>query len=36
MEQDITNLMQIKEGETIEIKGKTYKIYKGNFVIVKS
>jgi hypothetical protein len=36
MEEDITNLMEMKEGETIEIKGKTYKIYKGNFVVVKS
>lgn len=36
MEEDITNLMEMKEGETIEVKGKTYKIYKGNFVVVKS
>jgi nitrate reductase NapAB chaperone NapD len=36
MEEDITNLMEMKEGETIEVKEKTYKIYKGNFVIVKS
>lgn len=36
MEQDITNLMQMKEGEKIEINGKTYKIYKGNFVVLKA
>lgn len=32
MERDIINLMQINEGETIEINGNFYKIYKGNFV----
>lgn len=33
IEKDITNLMEINEGESIEVNGVTYKIYKGNFVI---
>lgn len=33
MEQDITNLMKMNEGESIEVNGVTYEIYKGNFVI---
>lgn len=33
MEKDITDLMEINEGESIEVNGVTYKIYKGNFVI---
>lgn len=35
MEQDITTLMELNEGETIEIDGLLYKIYKGNFVVAK-
>ncbi|MFK7949550.1 MAG: hypothetical protein AB8G11_18300 [Saprospiraceae bacterium] len=33
IEKDITDLMKINEGESIEVNGITYKIYKGNFVI---
>ena len=36
MEKDILNLMEINEGESIEVNGKNYKIYKGNFVIKRA
>ena len=32
MEEDIYNLAEIKEGETIKIHGVTYKLVKGEFV----
>jgi hypothetical protein len=33
MEDDILDLMAMKEGQTVELYGRTYKIYKGQFVI---
>lgn len=35
MEKDFENLMSLNEGQFIEIRGLKYKIYKGNFVVMK-
>lgn len=36
MEEDITNLAELKEGESIIIHGRTYKLIKGEFVDLSS
>ncbi len=35
IEEDLTTLMKLREGQTIDINDKTYRVQKGKFVIIK-